>query len=227
MVCHIKKMTTNGPRFTQQHFTESFASLKDPRRTSKGNIIYPLDEMLFLTITSVICGNNTWVAIAEYGHLKQDWFQKFYTFKKMPSHDAISDLFCVLDSQTFSECFINWVNGIATKTASDVVAIDGKTVRGAASKGNKFPLHIVTAFCAKNRLCLGQKAVAEKGNEITEIPNLLSLLTLEGSIVTVDAIGCQPLVFETFRRYTIKVYVITLYIHDSYRNIEIDTRKAH
>ena len=117
----------------------------------------------------------------------------------MPSHDAISDFFSALDPQVFSECFLNWVNGIATKTDSNVVAIDGKTVRGAASKGNKFPLHIVTAFCTKNRLCLGQQAVAEKGNEITAIPQLLELIALDGCIVTLDAMGCQRSIAEKIR----------------------------
>ena len=137
--------------------------------------------------------------IAEYGRIKRDWFRKFYPYKRMPSHDTISDLFSVLDPQTFGECFINWINDVASKTDSDVIAIDGKTVRGAASKGNKFPLHIVTAFCAKNRLCLGQQAVAEKSNEIIAIPQLLDLITIEGCIITLDAMGCQKDIAEKIR----------------------------
>lgn len=100
-------------------------------------------------------------------------------------------MFSALNPKIFAECFINWANEIAIKTDSDVVVIDGKTIRGAASKGNKFPLHIVSAFCTKNRLCLRQQAVGEKSNKITAIPQLLSLLTLEGCIVTADAMGCQ------------------------------------
>ena len=117
----------------------------------------------------------------------------------MPSHDVIGDLFSALNPKIFAECFINWVHEIAIKTGSDVVAIDGKTVRGAASKGNKFPLHIVSAFCTKNRLCLGQQAVAEKSNEITAIPKLLALLTLDGCIVTTDAMGCQKQIAKKIR----------------------------
>lgn len=190
-VCGIKKMPESDQKLSRNIFKESFSTLPDPRRTNKGNLIYSLEEILFLTISAVISGCNTWTAIAEYGRIKQEWFRKFYPYKKIPSHDAISDLFSVLNSETFAECFINWVHEIAVKTESDIVAIDGKTVRGAASKGNKFPLHIVSAFCTKNRLCLGQRAVEEKSNEITAIPKLLALLTLEGCIVTTDAMGCQ------------------------------------
>jgi len=191
MVCHIKKMTISAPQSNQNFFKESFSILKDPRRTIKGNLTYSLEEILFLTISAAICGCNTWTSIAEYGRLKQDWFRKFYPYERMPSHDAIGDLFCALDAKKFAECFINWVNGIATKEDSGVVAIDGKTVRGAASKGGKFPLHIVSAFCTKNRLCLGQRSTDEKSNEITAIPQLLELLTIKGCTVTIDAMGCQ------------------------------------
>src|SRR5699024_6041780 len=170
---------------------ESFSILPDPRRTNKGNLIYSFEEILFLTISAAVSGCNTWTSIAEYGRIKQDWFRKFYPYKKMPSHDAIGDLFSALNPKIFAECFINWVHENAIKTDSDVVAIDGKTARGAASKSNKFPLHIVSAFCTKNRLCLGQQAVTEKSNEITAIPKLLALLTLDGCVVTADAMGCQ------------------------------------
>ena len=198
-------------------FKSNFSSLTDPRRTTKGNLIYSLEELLFLTISAVISGCNTWVLIAEYGRIKQDWFRKFYPYKRMPSHDAISDLFSVLDHQKFGECFINWVNDVATKTDSDVVAIDGKTIRGAASKGNKFPLHIVTAFCAKNRLCLGQQAVVEKSNEITAIPKLLDLLTLDGCIVTLDAMGCQKDIAEKIRS---KDAHYVLQVKDNQKNLK-------
>ena len=114
----------------------------------------------------------------------------------MLSHDALSDFFSALEHKKFAECFLNGVNGIATKTASEVVAVDGKTIRGYASQGNKFPLHIVTAFCTKNRITLGQQAVLDKGNELTAIPQLLNLLTLKNCIVTLEAIGCQKNIAE-------------------------------
>lgn len=72
-----------------------------------------------------------------------------------------------------------------------IIPIDGKTIRGAASLGGKYPQHIISAFCAGNRLWIGQVAVAEKENEITSIPALLDILFLEGSIITIDAMGCQ------------------------------------
>src|SRR5437667_7356495 len=71
-----------------------------------------------------------------------------------------------------------------------VIAIDGKTVRRSYHKG-KAPIHMVSAFAARQRLVLGQVKVAEKSNEIVAIPKLLEMLAIEGAIVTIDAMGCQ------------------------------------
>jgi predicted transposase YbfD/YdcC len=79
-----------------------------------------------------------------------------------------------------------------TGLPAGVIAIDGKTVRRSGSKKNgKKPIHMVSAFAARQRLVLGQVKVAEKSNEITAIPKLLAMLAIEGAIVTIDAMGCQ------------------------------------
>jgi predicted transposase YbfD/YdcC len=192
-------MTTTGPdtKTNTTFFKDHFSRLKEPRRTTKGNIRYSLEEILFLTISAVISGCNTWTSIQEFGEQKIDWLRKFYKYThKTPSHDAISDLFSILDKNLFAECFMNWVNSIANLTDSEVVAFDGKTIRGVASSSRKFPLHVVTAFCTKNRISLGQETVEDKSNEIIAIPKLLDILTLNGCIVTIDAMGCQKKIAE-------------------------------
>ena len=79
-----------------------------------------------------------------------------------------------------------------TGIPAGVIAIDGKTVRRSGSKKDaKAPIHMVTAFAARQRLVLGQVKVAEKSNEIIAIPRLLTMLAVEGAIVTIDAMGCQ------------------------------------
>jgi len=79
-----------------------------------------------------------------------------------------------------------------TGAAAEVIAIDGKTVRRSfQKKGAKAPIHMVSAFAARQRLVLGQVKVAEKSNEIVAIPALLDMLAIEGAIVSIDAMGCQ------------------------------------
>ncbi len=58
---------------------------------------------------------------------------------------------------------------------------------------------MVSAFAANNGVVLGQIKTAEKSNEITAIPALLDLLDIKGSIVTIDAMGCQKEIAKKIR----------------------------
>lgn len=172
-------------------FVEIFSPLKDKRRISNGNIRYSLHEILFLTLSAVVSGCNTWETIEEFGQLKIGWFRKFFPYRYgTPSHDTLGAFFSSLNSKEFGKCFMEYTKALA-KVDSNVIAIDGKTVRGAASNHRNSPLHIVTAFCENNKLSLAQEVVDDKENEIVAIPKLLDIIDLEGAVVTIDAMGCQ------------------------------------
>lgn len=193
-------MITQGPGLERNIFQESFSSLQDPRRITKGNIKYTFSEILFLTLSAVISGCNTWCLIEEFGNLKIDWLRKFHPYASgVPSHDTLGAFFSALDAKEFAKCFVNYAASISSHTKGDVIALDGKTVRGVASKG-KYPIHIVSAFCSKNCLSLAQETVNEKENEIVAIPRLLELITVKGCIVTIDAMGCQKEIAEKIRK---------------------------
>ena len=89
------------------------------------------------------------------------------------------------------ECFVEWVQSIATLTDGRIVSIDGKRLCNSGSNGKKAFIHMVSAWCSSNNMVLGQVKTDQKSNEITAIPSLLDLLVLEGAIVTIDAMGCQ------------------------------------
>jgi Transposase DDE domain len=92
--------------------------------------------------------------------------------------------------------FVAWVSSIARLTAGEVVAIDGKALRGTQEAGKKAIVHMVSAWANTNCLVLGQRKVDEKSNEIKAIPKLLDALALSGTVVTIDAIGCQRTIAE-------------------------------
>ena len=164
-----------------------FEALPDPRIDRKKQHL--LMDILVLTLCAVICGATSWESIEDYGEKQKVWLKTFLSLPNgTPSHDTIARVFSLLDAKHFSLCFMGWMKEVAGRIKG-VVAIDGKRLR-AASNGCA-PIHLVNAFAAENGLSLGQYRVKDKSNEITAIPELLKLLSLEGCIVTIDAMGCQ------------------------------------
>ena len=171
-------------------FLSHFKDLKDPRQ--QGKITYPLDEVLLLCLLAVLAGAETIVDIALFGDKKLALLRRFRRFRDgTPAHDHLGDILAALDAEQFQRCFVAWV-AAPTGVPEGVVAIDGKTVRRSGRKNrSQPPIHMVSAFAARQRLVLGQVKVAEKSNEIIAIPKLLEMLAIEGAIVTIDAMGCQ------------------------------------
>ena len=171
-------------------FLDHFKRLPDPRQ--RGKITYPLGEVLLLCLLAVLGGAETFVDIARFGEKKIDLLRRFRPFRDgTPSHDHLGDIFATLDAEAFQRCFVSWVAAL-TGVPAEVIAIDGKTLRRSyQKKGAKAPIHMVSAFAARQRLVLGQVKVADKSNEIVAIPALLDMMTIAGAIVTIDAMGCQ------------------------------------
>ena len=100
-------------------------------------------------------------------------------------------MFRLLDPAQFQACFLHFMEDFA-EAAQGVIAIDGKTLRRSFDRAaEKSPLHLVSAWAAGSRLVLAQVATDEKSNEITAVPKLLEMLSLNGAIVTADALNCQ------------------------------------
>ena len=171
-------------------FLEHFRDLPDPRQ--RGKVIYPLNEVLLLCLMAVLAGAETIVDIARFGEKKISLLRRFRPFcDGTPAHDHLGDILATLDAERFQSCFVAWTARL-TGAPADVIAIDGKTVRRSGQKnGAKAAIHMVSAFAARQRLVLGQVKVAEKSNEIIAIPKLLEMLSIEGAIITIDAMGCQ------------------------------------
>jgi predicted transposase YbfD/YdcC len=170
---------------------DHFADLEDPRvdRTKRHGLL----DIVAVALCAVVCGADTWVDVEQFGKSKEAWLRSFLALPNgVPSHDTFGRVFAALDPAQFEACFRSWVGAVAARLGGQVVAVDGKAVRRSHDRAHgKAALGLVGAWAAANRLVLGQVAVADGGNEITAIPELLRLLALEGCTVTVDAIGCQ------------------------------------
>ncbi len=167
-----------------------FDDLDDPRPGH--NVMHLLPDMLAIAVLAVICGAEGWVEVATFGRCKRAWLRTFLRLPHgIPSHDTFGRVFGLLDPQQFERCFLNWTASLA-KDKSRLIAIDGKTLRRSFDRADgREAIHMVSAWCQKNHLVLGQWATEAKSNEITAIPKLLDLLDLSGAVVSIDAMGCQ------------------------------------
>lgn len=176
-----------------------FGDLIDPRveRTKRHGLL----DIITLALCGVICGAESWVEIEEFGKVKQGWFRQFLALPHgIPSHDTFGRVFAALDPEQFGQGFGVWMAAIAEHTAGQVVALDGKTLRRSHDRSNgKAALHLVSAWASSNRLVLGQVAIDDHSNEITALPVLLELLSLDGCVVTIDAMGCQRAIAQQIR----------------------------
>ena len=167
-----------------------FAELSDPRveRTRE----HLLEEILLMAIAAVLSGAGSWNEIEDYGKAKRAWFKGFLKLPGgIPSHDTFNRVISGLDPAEMERSFSDWVVSIAKLTAGEVVAIDGKALCGTREAGKKTLVHMVSAWASANNLVLAQRKVDDKSNEITAIPGLLDALELSGTVVTIDAMGCQ------------------------------------
>jgi predicted transposase YbfD/YdcC len=177
---------------------DHFSALEDPRQSWK--VVYPLPEILLCVLCATMAGAEDFVEIERWANKKLDFLRGFLPFANgIASHDTLNDVINALPAELFSDCFVSWVGGLRDADA-DIVAIDGKTSRRTCNKSKgQGPLHLVSAWAARQRLVLGQQACAEKSNEIIAIPALLHRLELTGALVTIDAMGCQRDIAKAIR----------------------------
>lgn len=132
----------------------------------------------------------------------------------VPSHDTFGRVFSLINPKEFEDCFNEWIASLSVDVSKEIIAIDGKTLRGShnRTKGVK-PLHLVSAWAVKNRVVLGQVKTEEKSNEIEAIPRLLKMLDIKFSIVTIDAMGCQKKIAKQIAKQIVNQganYVLSL-----------------
>lgn len=158
-----------------------------------------LSDIIILSILAVLCGAESWDSIETFGKTKIKFLETFLKLPNgIPSHDTINRVFSNVRPKLFEELFVKWVDGLKGESIKkEVISIDGKCIRGSKDSFHKQnPIHMVSAWTSENELVLGQLKVDEKSNEITAIPELLKLVDIEGSIISIDAIGTQTSIAE-------------------------------
>ncbi len=172
-----------------------FADLPDPRRETQ-NKLHKLHDILMIVLCAVLSGVEDWVGMADFAEEKEAWLRGFLELPNgIPSHDTLSDVLGRIDPPAFQAAFTAWATAVLPGLADELICVDGKAVRGSRDGANP-AVHLVSAFAGRARWVLAQRAVAEKSNEITAIPDLLALLDLRGAMVSIDAMGCQKTIAQ-------------------------------
>ena len=175
------------------HFTD----LPDPRTDI--NRRHLLIDVIVISICGVLAGADGPVAIEVWAKLNKEWLQKYLTLPNgIPSHDTIGRVLELINPKAFQECFVGWLKSLNNeaddpeKRDKPIYAIDGKTMRRSHDKRHGLgPLHIVSVWATEQGISLGQIATEEKSNEVTAIPQIIQQIDVQGTIVTIDAAGCQ------------------------------------
>jgi len=172
------------------------AQLTDPR--IERNKRHSLVDIIMVVLAGMMCRNEGWEEIEEWAKLNKARLATFLALPNgIPSHDTLRRVFQMIDPKALQARIIDWINVFRVKVKGEVIAIDGKTVRGAGQdETGKHALHSVSAFASEARMVLAQLKTDEKSNEITAIPELLDLIDVSDCTVTIDAMGCQTAIAE-------------------------------
>jgi predicted transposase YbfD/YdcC len=180
-----------------------FASVPDPRA---GNARHDLSDLLFIAFAATLCGAESCVDMAEFGASKADLLGSIVALGHgVPSHDTFSRVFRLLNPEKFEAAFRAFMSHFAAAltgqvgTAGQIVALDGKSLRGAVDAAKRSqPLHLVTAWAAEQRLVLGLRR-APKRSEVTAAREIIALLDLTATTVTADALHGNRLTAAAIR----------------------------
>jgi len=172
----------------------SFEIIEDPR--TGGNRKHHFGAVLFICTTGLLCGMNSFADIEDFAKLQRNWLEKWVELPNgVPRAQTFSNIFQLIDPELFNRCLIAHLGTMNSELRARIIAVDGKQLRG-SHELLKGAAHAVSAWSAQEGVTLAQKFVSEKSNEITALPALLEMLDLEGSVVTLDAMGTQRAIAE-------------------------------
>jgi predicted transposase YbfD/YdcC len=187
--------TTNGESQALL-FAQHFATLPDPRQRLPQ---HPLLSIVFIVLAAQLCGAEGWDAMAAFARAKQEWLAGFLELPKgVPSADTLRRVMAAVDPQAFAACFRAWVEALVSALKGEVIAVDGKAIKGAYEAASRTtPLYLVHVWATEQRLLLGQQAVGGAPGESPGAEAVLKLLALYGAVVTGDANLCTKRIAQT------------------------------
>ena len=161
--------------------------IEDPR--SHINLDHNLVDIIFLVMAATASGCNGWLEIEEFGNEHLSWLQKHRPFEKgIPTRQSIGRIIRAIDVDMMVLALFRWANSIRESTGRPLIAIDGKTLRGAVNQnGTENALHLVSAFDTEQGIVLYQQDTQTKGSEMATVRELLHMLDIQDAVLSFDA----------------------------------------
>ncbi len=175
----------------ENYITDIFDFVPDPR--VQGRCLHKMSDILFIALCTVIANGEDCIDMVTFAEQRKDWLDQVIELPNgIPSDDTFRRVLQIVDPEMLSKILDNHGEEFLDQYQDELISLDGKKVKGAnpTSRGN-MGLYILSAWASSQGICIGQTKVEDKSNEITAIPDLLEQLDIEGSIVSIDAIGCQ------------------------------------
>lgn len=176
------------------------STVTDIRQEKK--VLHKMMDIIMLVFFAMLANADDWVEMEVFGKEHEKFLRNYLELpNRIPSHDTIQRVFAIVPSEFLENFQRQWNEMLSSDEGNKLkrlLAIDGKTQKGNGS-GRQRVNHIVSAV-EERGLCLGQKRVEEKTNEIKAIPELLDCLNIKGSIVTTDAMGTQTAIAKKIRQ---------------------------
>lgn len=156
------------------------------------NLKHKLVVILTIAVLAVLSDVETWDDMELYGKERFSLLKKFLELPAgIPSHVTFNRVFSLLAPKSLESALQEWVSSILPLLPSDIIAIDGKSLRGSNKPAASPLVHMVSAFACCSGISLAQIKTDGKSNEITPIPQLLDMIDIEGCTISIDAMGCQ------------------------------------
>ncbi len=177
-------------------FIDELSHIQDPRaRRGRRHL---LEDVLCISLMAMLCGCDDADAIAWWGEEHEEWLRQFLKLPHgVPSQDTVLRVFAMLEPKALELTLFEWARRRVPTLEELAVQLDGKTVCNSGRPG-EHPLHVVSVYARELGLILAQwKGEQGRGSELGSLRDVLSLLSLRGATVTIDAQGCQRDICQT------------------------------
>lgn len=189
---------------------EFFFEVDDPRQS--GMCYHELSDIIMIVLCGYLADCEGFEEVHDYAVDKQAVLNDFLELPwGIPSHDTLNRVFRLIDPRQLETVLMQWGRQIVGLLADKQLVIDGKQLRGTPKAAKKQAnVQIVSVWAAGEQVCLAQGQIEQKTNEIKAIPQVLTRLAIEGSVVSIDAIGCQKEIARLIVETKKANYVIAL-----------------